>query len=172
MANLDGRTRSAPFVTMSLIRRASQTKRSLSDQVRKLRWVHRSNGLYQSPPPKTPRPRGQVTRFLHQSAITTPPPTSFTHTHPPPISPTHTHITHPATPSTHPRTSHTRAAHAPVDDPVPVQEHERQRHLGGVEPRARLVELARALDLEHEVSAVHVLHHEEQPVLQNKYTST
>lgn len=34
----------------------------------------------------------------------------------------------------------------------------------GALPGARLVELPGALDLEHEVSAVHVLHHEEQPV--------
>ena len=52
-----------------------------------------------------------------------------------------------------------------VDDAVGVEEHERERDLRGVEARAALVELARALDLEHEVAAVHVLHHEEQAVL-------
>ena len=51
-----------------------------------------------------------------------------------------------------------------VDDAVPVQEHERQGHLSRVEAGAVLVEFARALYLEHEVAAVHVLHDEEEPI--------
>ena len=46
-----------------------------------------------------------------------------------------------------------------------VEELQGQRHLGGVEAGARLVELAHPLDLEHQVAAVDVLHDEEEPVL-------
>ena len=58
-----------------------------------------------------------------------------------------------------------RAARSPVDHAVAVQEPQRQRHLGRVEARARLVKLARALDLEHQVAAGDVLHDEKQPIL-------
>ncbi len=57
-------------------------------------------------------------------------------------------------------------AEAPVDDAVPVEEHEGERHLGRVEPGPWLVELARPLDLKHEIAAVDVLHDEEETVLQ------
>lgn len=53
----------------------------------------------------------------------------------------------------------------PVYDSVPVQKHQSGRDLGCVETGARLVELPRALDLEHQVASVHVLHDEEQAVL-------
>jgi len=56
----------------------------------------------------------------------------------------------------------------PVYDSVPVQEHQGGRDLGRVETRPRLVELPRALDLEHEVASVDVLHHEEQAVLERE----
>ncbi len=46
-----------------------------------------------------------------------------------------------------------------------VEKLQRQDDLRRVEPRPGLVELACPLDLEHEVAAVDVLHHEEQPVL-------
>ena len=46
-----------------------------------------------------------------------------------------------------------------------MQEHEGGGDLGRIEARAGLVELPGALDLEHEVSSVHVLHHKEQTVL-------
>ena len=54
---------------------------------------------------------------------------------------------------------------SPINDAVPMQEAERQSHLGRVETGARLVKFAGALDLEHQVPAVHVLHDEEQTVL-------
>ena len=53
----------------------------------------------------------------------------------------------------------------PVDDAVSVEVLECEHDFGGVESCARLVELARPLDLEHEIAAVHVLHHEEETVL-------
>ena len=46
-----------------------------------------------------------------------------------------------------------------------MQEPQRQRHLGRVKTGAGLVKFAGALDLEHQVTAVHVLHDEKQPVL-------
>lgn len=53
----------------------------------------------------------------------------------------------------------------PVYDAVTVQEHERRRHLGGVEAGSSLVKLPGALDLKHQVAPVHVLHDEEEAVL-------
>lgn len=53
----------------------------------------------------------------------------------------------------------------PVNDPVAVQEHQRRRHFGGVEAGSSLVKLPGALDLKHQVAAVHVLHDEEEAVL-------
>lgn len=53
----------------------------------------------------------------------------------------------------------------PVYDAVTVQEHERRRHLGGVETGSSLVKLPGALDLKHQVAPVHVLHDEEEAVL-------
>ena len=55
---------------------------------------------------------------------------------------------------------------SPVDDTVSVQVLQGEHDLRRVEAGARLVELARPLDLEHEIAAVHVLHHEEEPILQ------
>ena len=49
----------------------------------------------------------------------------------------------------------------PVDDAMPVKVLEGQHDLRGVEASPALVEFARSLNLEHEISAVHVLHHEE-----------
>lgn len=56
----------------------------------------------------------------------------------------------------------------PVDDSMQVQEHERRSDLGSVEAWARLIKLPRPLDLKHEVSPVHILHHKEQAVLTTK----
>lgn len=56
----------------------------------------------------------------------------------------------------------------PVDDSVPVQEHQGRCDLGGVKSGSRLIELPRSLDLEHQVSSVNVLHHEEQTVLEGQ----
>ena len=53
----------------------------------------------------------------------------------------------------------------PVDDAVPVQEHKGQRDLGSVEPGTLLIKLPGTLDLEHEISAIDILHHKEQTVL-------
>ena len=58
----------------------------------------------------------------------------------------------------------------PVDDAVSVEVLECEHDFGGVESCARLVELARPLDLEHEIAAVHVLHHEEETVLKEGAT--
>eukprot|EP01136_Pigoraptor_vietnamica_P018408 Opistho-1_new@5380 len=52
-----------------------------------------------------------------------------------------------------------------VDDALVVKELKRRHNLGRVEPRSVLVEAAVALDLEHEVATVDILHHEEQAVL-------
>lgn len=54
----------------------------------------------------------------------------------------------------------------PVYDSIAVQEHERRRHLGGVEAGSSLVKLPGALDLKHQVASVHVLHDEEEAVLE------
>ena len=59
---------------------------------------------------------------------------------------------------------------SPVDDTVSVQVLQGEHDLRRVEAGAGLVELARALDLEHEIAAVHVLHHEEEPVLPTTLT--
>lgn len=56
----------------------------------------------------------------------------------------------------------------PVNDSMAVQEHQSWRDLGGVKAGPRLVELPRALNLKHQVTSVHILHHEEQPVLWRK----
>lgn len=56
----------------------------------------------------------------------------------------------------------------PVNDSVPVQEHQSRRDLGSVKTRPRLVELPRALNLKHQVASIDVLHHKEQPVLWRK----
>ena len=50
----------------------------------------------------------------------------------------------------------------PVDDALLVQELEREHDFCGVEPGAVDVEAGALLDVEHQVSAVQVLHHEEQ----------
>lgn len=62
----------------------------------------------------------------------------------------------------------TPLARLPVNDSVPVQEHQSRRDLGGVKARPRLVELPRALNLKHQVASVDVLHHEEQAVLERE----
>jgi hypothetical protein len=46
-----------------------------------------------------------------------------------------------------------------------VEELEGENNFCGVESGARFVELAGALNLEHQVATVHVLHHEEQTIL-------
>lgn len=56
----------------------------------------------------------------------------------------------------------------PVDDAMLVQEHERGRDLSGVEPRTGLVKLPGALDLEHQISSIDVLHDEEEPILRSE----
>lgn len=53
----------------------------------------------------------------------------------------------------------------PVNDSVPVQEHQSRRDLCGIKTGPRLIELPRALNLKHEVASIDVLHHKEQPVL-------
>lgn len=53
----------------------------------------------------------------------------------------------------------------PVYDAMLMQKHKCWCHLGCVEARTCFVKLARALDLKHEVSSVHILHNKEQPVL-------
>lgn len=58
-----------------------------------------------------------------------------------------------------------RKSSLPVYDSIAVQEHERRRHLGGVEAGSSLVKLPGALDLKHQVASVHVLHDEEEAVL-------
>lgn len=60
----------------------------------------------------------------------------------------------------------TALAQLPVNDSMPVQEHQRRRDLSCVKARPRLVELPRALNLKHQVASVDVLHHEEQAVLE------
>ena len=50
----------------------------------------------------------------------------------------------------------------PVDDSLLVQELEREHDFSGVEPGAVDVEAGALLDVEHQVAAVQVLHHEEQ----------
>ena len=60
---------------------------------------------------------------------------------------------------------------SPVDDSVSVEILEREHDFGRVESCPRLVELARPLDLEHEIAAVHVLHHEEEAVLAIEHNS-
>lgn len=60
------------------------------------------------------------------------------------------------------------AAELPVDDSVLVEEHEGGRDLCSIEPGTRLVELSGALNLEHEVSAVYVLHDEKEAVLKGE----
>ena len=50
----------------------------------------------------------------------------------------------------------------PVDDALLVQELEREHDFSGVEPGAVDVEAGALLDVEHQVAAVQVLHHEEQ----------
>lgn len=56
----------------------------------------------------------------------------------------------------------------PVNDSMPVQEHQSWRDLGSVKAGPRLVELSRALNLKHQIASVDILHHEEQPVLWRK----
>lgn len=58
--------------------------------------------------------------------------------------------------------------HLPVDDPVTVQEHEGRGDFGGVETRARLIKLPGSLNLEHQVSTVHIFHYKKQTVLQRE----
>lgn len=58
--------------------------------------------------------------------------------------------------------------HLPVDDPVAVQEHEGRGDFGSVETRARLVKLPGSLNLEHQVSTVHIFHYKKQTVLQRE----
>lgn len=62
----------------------------------------------------------------------------------------------------------TALARLPVNDSMPVQEHQRRRDLSRVKARSRLVELPRALNLKHQVASINVLHHEEQPVLERE----
>ena len=52
-----------------------------------------------------------------------------------------------------------------VDDSSFVEEDKCTDNLSGIEARARLVELSRLLDLEHQIAASDKLHHEEQAVV-------
>lgn len=56
----------------------------------------------------------------------------------------------------------------PVDDPMLMQELQRARDFRRIELRSRLVELPRPLDLEHEITTVHVFHNEEETILRAK----
>lgn len=56
----------------------------------------------------------------------------------------------------------------PVDDAFAVQEHQGGSDLRRVETRSALVKLPGLLDVEHEIAAVHKLHHEEKTILQFK----
>ena len=76
-----------------------------------------------------------------------------------------------------PPSAHTRRAypshscttsHSPVYDAFAVQELESRGDLGAVETRSELVKSAAVLDMEHEVAARQVLHHEEQMTLEGK----
>lgn len=53
----------------------------------------------------------------------------------------------------------------PINDAIAMQEHESRRDFGGVKTRARLIELPGSLNLEHQISSVHVFHYKEQTVL-------
>ena len=53
----------------------------------------------------------------------------------------------------------------PVYDAALVKEQYSADYLGSVEPRSTELELSGALDLEHEVPSVYILHNEEQSVL-------
>lgn len=57
------------------------------------------------------------------------------------------------------------ALNLPVNDPILVQKHEGRGHLSSVEPGTSFIEFAWTLDLEHQVSAIHIFHDEEQTVL-------
>ena len=59
----------------------------------------------------------------------------------------------------------------PVDDPVSVKVLQGEHDLGGVEPGPGLVELSRALNLEHQVTAVDVFHDEEKALLEKQGTN-
>jgi len=54
----------------------------------------------------------------------------------------------------------------PVNNAVPVKEHKCQRDFGSIKTCPLFIKLARSLDLKHEITAVHILHHKEQPILQ------
>lgn len=57
------------------------------------------------------------------------------------------------------------AMNLPVNDPILVQEHEGWGHLSSIEPGTSFIEFAWTLDLEHQVSAIHIFHDKEQTVL-------
>ena len=61
---------------------------------------------------------------------------------------------------------------SPVDNPVSMQVLQGEHDFCGVEPGPGLVKLACALDLEHQVSAIHVLHHEEKALLNEMKKTT
>ena len=54
----------------------------------------------------------------------------------------------------------------PVNDSMLMQEMQCQNHFRAVETRPILVEFSRPLNLEHEIAAVDIFHHEEKSVLQ------
>lgn len=56
----------------------------------------------------------------------------------------------------------------PIYDTVAMQELQSHRHFSRIERGATLVEFARPLNLEHEITAVDVLHDEEQAVLRER----
>lgn len=58
-----------------------------------------------------------------------------------------------------------RVSFKPVNDAFAVQEHESRGDLRCVETRPGLLKLPGLLDVEHEIAAVHELHHEEETVL-------
>ena len=58
----------------------------------------------------------------------------------------------------------------PINYAVFVEKLQGEHDLGRVETRARLVEFSSALDLEHEITSVDVLHHEEKAILRRKNT--
>lgn len=49
-----------------------------------------------------------------------------------------------------------------------VEEHEGRRNLCSIEPGTRLVEFSGALNLEHEVATIYILHHEKEAVLKGE----
>lgn len=62
----------------------------------------------------------------------------------------------------------TPSAQLPVNDSMPVQEHQSRRDLCGVKTGTCFVELPRPLNLKHQIASVDILHDEKQPILEKK----